>query len=118
MEDFRAQLQAMQQMGSLKDLMGLLPGMDSSMMKNANLDEKQLVRTDAILSSMTREERKNHNIINGARRSRIAKGSGAHVREVNRLLKQFAQMRKMMNKLSKTNNPRKAMQMMQNLMPR
>jgi signal recognition particle subunit SRP54 len=118
LEDFRAQLQAMQQMGSLKDLMGLLPGMDSSMMKNANLDEKQLVRTDAILSSMTREERKNHNIINGARRSRIAKGSGAHVRDVNRLLKQFAQMRKMMNKLSKTNNPRKAMQMMQNLMPR
>ena len=117
LEDFRAQLRSMRQMGSLKDLMAMLPGIDSSMMKNANLDEKQLVCTDAIISSMTREERENHNIINGSRRSRIAKGSGAHVRDVNRLLKQFAQMRKMMNKLSKTTNPRKAMQMMQNLMP-
>ena len=117
LEDFRAQLRSMRQMGSLKDLMGMLPGINSSMMKNADLDEKQLEYTEAIISSMTREERENHNIINGSRRSRIAKGSGTHVRDVNRLLKQFAQMRKMMNKLSKTTNPRKAMQMMQNLMP-
>ncbi len=117
LEDFQAQLRSMRQMGSLKDLMGMLPGMDASMMKNANTDEKQLVRTDAIISSMTFQERRNHNLINGSRRARIAKGSGSHVRDVNRLLKQFAQMRKMMNKLSKTTNPRKAMQMMQNLMP-
>ncbi|MBF0280343.1 MAG: signal recognition particle protein [SAR324 cluster bacterium] len=117
LEDFQAQLRSMRQMGSLKDLMGMLPGMDASMMKNTDVDEKQLVRTDAIISSMTAQERQNHHLINGSRRARIAKGSGSHVRDVNRLLKQFAQMRKMMNKLSKTSNPRKAMQMMQNLMP-
>ena len=117
LEDFQSQLRSMRQMGSLKDLMGMLPGVDASMMKNANVDEKQLARTDAIISSMTLQERRNHNIINGSRRARIAKGSGSHVRDVNRMLKQFAQMRKMMNKLSKTSNPRKAMQMMQNIMP-
>ncbi len=117
LEDFQAQLRTMRQMGSIKDLMGMLPGVDPKMLKNANVDEKQLTRTDAIISSMTLEERQNHTIINGSRRARIAKGSGSHVREVNRLLKQFAQMRKMMNKLSKTTNPRKAMQMMQQMMP-
>jgi len=117
LEDFQTQLRSMRQMGSLKDLMGMLPGMDASMTKNADMDEKQLVRTDAIISSMTLQERRNHNLINGSRRARIAKGSGSHVRDVNRLLKQFVQMRKMMNKLSKTTNPRKAMQMMQNMLP-
>ncbi|MBF0289516.1 MAG: signal recognition particle protein [SAR324 cluster bacterium] len=117
LEDFQSQLRSMRQMGSIKDLIGMLPGVDSKMLKNANVDEKQMARTDAIISSMTLKERQNHTIINGSRRSRIAKGSGSHVREVNRLLKQFAQMRKMMNKLSKTTNPRKAMQMMQQMMP-
>lgn len=117
LEDLQAQLRSMRQMGPIKDLMGMLPGMDSATLKNANVDEKQLSRTDAIISSMTLQERKNHNILNGSRRARIAKGSGSRVRDVNRLLKQFAQMRKMMNKLSKTNNSRKAMQMMQNMMP-
>lgn len=115
--DFQSQLRSMRQMGPLQDLMGMLPGMDSAALKNSHMDEKQLLRTDAIISSMTLQERRNHHIINGSRRARIAKGSGSHVREVNRLLKQFAQMRKMMNKLSKTNNPRKAMQMVQNMMP-
>ncbi|MGK5093058.1 signal recognition particle protein [Deltaproteobacteria bacterium TL4] len=117
LEDFRNQLRAMRKMGSMKDLMGMIPGVDSNMMKNANVDEKQLTHIDAIISSMTPEERRNHNILNGSRRIRIAKGSGTSVREINRLLKQFVQMKKMMNKLSKINNPRKAMQMMQNLMP-
>ncbi len=118
LDDFRAQLRAMRNMGSMKDLLGMLPGVDSKMLKSADVDDKQLVRIDAIISSMTPEERRNHNIINGSRRTRIAKGSGTHVRDINRLLKQFGQMRKMMTKISKTTNPRKAMQMMQNFMPR
>jgi signal recognition particle subunit SRP54 len=66
---------------------------------------------------MTRDERQNHNLLNGSRRQRIAVGSGVAVNDVNRLMKQFTQMRKMMNKLSKTQDPRKAMQMMKNMMP-
>lgn len=117
LEDFRDQLRTMRKMGSMKDLMGMLPGMDAGMLKNAKIDEKQFNRIDAIISSMTREERHNHNLLNGSRRQRIARGSGVTVNEVNRLLKQFTQMRKMMNKLSRTQDPRKAMQMMRNMMP-
>ncbi len=117
LDDFRDQLRTMRKMGSMKELMGMLPGVDSNLLKNAKVDEKQFNRIDAIISSMTRDERQNHNLLNGSRRQRIALGSGVAVNDVNRLMKQFTQMRKMMNKLSKTQDPRKAMQMMKNMMP-
>jgi len=117
LDDFRDQLRTMRKMGSMKELMGMLPGVDSNLLKNAKVDEKQFNRIDAIISSMTRDERQNHNLLNGSRRQRIAIGSGVAVNDVNRLMKQFTQMRKMMNKLSKTQDPRKAMQMMKNMMP-
>ena len=117
LNDFRDQLRTMRRMGSMKELMGMLPGVDSNLLKNAKVDEKQFNRIDAIISSMTRDERQNHNLLNGSRRQRIASGSGVAVNDVNRLMKQFTQMRKMMSKLSKTQDPRKAMQMMRNMMP-
>ena len=117
LDDFRDQLRTMRRMGSMKELMGMLPGVDSNLLKNAKVDEKQFNRIDAIISSMTRDERQNHNLLNGSRRQRIAIGSGVAVNDVNRLMKQFTQMRKMMSKLSKTQDPRKAMQMMRNIVP-
>lgn len=117
LEDFRDQLRSMRKMGSMKDVIGMLPGMNSSAIKDANVDENKLVHIDAIISSMTIKERQNHKLINGSRRMRIAKGSGTSVSEINRLLKQFVQMRKMMQKLLKVSNPSKAMRMMQEMMP-
>ena len=117
LEDFRDQLRSMRKMGSMKDVIGMLPGMNASAMKNANVDENKLVHIDAIISSMTIKERQNHKLINGSRRMRISKGSGTSVSEINRLLKQFVQMRKMMQKLLKVSNPSKAMRMMQEMMP-
>ena len=81
------------------------------------LTTKKLIHIDAIISSMTIKERNNHKLMNGSRRIRIAKGSGTTVSEINRLLKQFIQMRKMMQKLTKVSNPGKAMRMMQDMMP-
>ncbi len=117
LEDFRDQLRSMRKMGSMKDVIEMLPGMSASSMKGANIDNKKLLHIDAIISSMTIKERKNHNLMNGSRRLRIAKGSGTTVSEINRLLKQFIQMRKMIQKLSKVSNPGKAMRMMQDMMP-
>jgi len=117
LEDFRDQLRSMRKMGSMKDVIGMLPGMNASAMKDANVDEKKLVSIDAIISSMTIKERQNHKLMNGSRRMRIAKGSGTSVSDINKLLKQFVQMRKMMQKLLKVSNPGKAMRMMQDMMP-
>ena len=117
LEDFRDQLRSMRKMGSMKDVIGMLPGMNASSMKDANIDDKKLIHIDAIISSMTIKERQNHKLMNGSRRMRIAKGSGTSVSEINRLLKQFVQMRKMMQKLLKVSNPGKAMRMMQDMMP-
>jgi len=117
LEDFRDQLRSMRKMGSIKDVIGMLPGMNASSVNDADIDDKKLVHIDAIISSMTIKERNNHKLMNGSRRMRIAKGSGTNVSEINRLLKQFVQMRKMMQKLSKTTNPGKAMRMMQDMMP-
>ncbi|MDP6744337.1 MAG: signal recognition particle protein [SAR324 cluster bacterium] len=117
LEDFRDQLRSMRKMGSMKDVIGMLPGMNASSMKDANVDEKKLVHIDAIISSMTIKERQNHKLMNGSRRMRVAKGSGTSVSEINKLLKQFVQMRKMMQKLLKVSNPGKAMRMMQDMMP-
>jgi signal recognition particle subunit SRP54 len=117
LEDFRDQLRSMRKMGSIKDVIGMLPGMNASSVNNANIDDNKLIHIDAIISSMTIKERNNHKLMNGSRRIRIAKGSGTTVSELNRLLKQFIQMRKMMQKLTKVSNPGKAMSMMQDLMP-
>jgi signal recognition particle subunit SRP54 len=96
-EDFREQLRAIRRMGPLEHLLGMLPGMgDLKQMAPEGIDEKQLARVEAIINSMTPYERRNHHVINGSRRKRIARGSGTTVEEVNRLLRQFVQMRKML----------------------
>ena len=103
LEDFRDQLRQVQKMGSLKQILGMMPGINRKMMKNFQVDERQLVWTEAIVNSMTPAERSNPHIINGSRRQRIARGSGRTVQEINQLLKQFSQMQKMMKRLNKSN---------------
>jgi signal recognition particle subunit SRP54 len=102
LEDFREQLRTIKKMGPLEQILGMIPGMGNLKQAMANregLDEKQLGRIEAMISSMTPKERANHQLINGSRRKRIAKGSGTSVEEVNRLLKQFVQMKKMLKQL-------------------
>lgn len=102
LDDFRNQLVQIRKMGSLTDLLKMIPGMGANkQMKNLQVDEKELVRIEAIINSMTREERRNHAILNGSRRKRIAKGSGTSVQDINRLLKNYTQVMKMMKKLNK-----------------
>jgi signal recognition particle subunit SRP54 len=102
LEDFRDQLQTIKKMGPLEHILGMLPGMGNLKELTANrekIDDKQLGRVEAIINSMTPKERGNHQLINGSRRKRIAKGSGTSVEEVNRLLKQFVQMKKMLKQI-------------------
>ncbi|HZJ83002.1 MAG TPA: signal recognition particle protein [Clostridia bacterium] len=99
-DDFLEQLQQIKGMGSLSDIMGMIPGMNASKMGSVDLDDRQLVRTEAIIQSMTKEEKNNPSIINASRRKRIAKGSGTNIPEVNKLIKSFAEFRKMMKKMS------------------
>ena len=104
LEDFRDQLRQVKKMGSMKSLMGMLPsiGPFSGLQKAAdNVDEKQINRVEAIINSMTMHERNHHEVINGSRRKRIARGSGTTVQEVNNLLRQYAQMRKMFKQMGK-----------------
>jgi signal recognition particle subunit SRP54 len=102
LEDFRDQMVQIRKMGSLTDLLGMIPGMNKlKQMKNLDVDEKEFVRIEAMINSMTPQERHQHNIINGSRRKRIARGSGTTVQDVNRLLKNYAQVMKMMKKLNK-----------------
>ncbi|MDE3110096.1 MAG: signal recognition particle protein [Acidobacteriota bacterium] len=98
LEDFRDQLQQIRKMGSVEQLMGMLPkvGPFAKIPKDAQIDEKQLSQTEAIINSMTASERSDDSIINGKRRRRIAAGSGTSVQEVNQVLKQYADMRRMM----------------------
>jgi signal recognition particle subunit SRP54 len=102
LEDFRDQLRMIKKMGPLEQILGMLPGMGSLKELAANrekVDDKQLARVEAIINSMTAKERRNHQILNGSRRKRIARGSGTSVEEVNRLLKQFVQMQKMLKQI-------------------
>ncbi|MCF8061701.1 MAG: signal recognition particle protein [Deltaproteobacteria bacterium] len=102
LEDFRNQLGQVKKLGSMEQILGMLPGMGQlKQLKKMKPDEKELVRVEAIINSMTREERRNHKIINGSRRKRIARGSGTKVQDVNRLLKNFAQTKKMMERLTR-----------------
>jgi signal recognition particle subunit SRP54 len=102
LEDFRDQLRTIKKMGPLEQIIGMLPGMGALKEMQAarsQVDDKQLARVEAIINSMTPKERRNHQVINGQRRKRIAKGSGTSVEEVNRLLKQFVQMKKMLKQI-------------------
>ncbi len=102
LEDFQAQLKQMKKIGSMEQILSMLPGMGQlKKLKQVKPDERELVSVEAIINSMTVEERRNYKIINGSRRRRIAKGSGTTVQDVNRLLKNFAQSKKMMERFSK-----------------
>ena len=99
LEDFLDQLQQIKKMGPLQDILAMMPGAQNKMMKNLQVDDRAFVRVEAIIKSMTGEERRSPQIINGSRRKRIAGGSGTSVQDVNRLLNQFTMMRKMMKKM-------------------
>jgi signal recognition particle subunit SRP54 len=102
LEDFRDQMVRIRKMGSLTDLLSMIPGLGKSkQLKNLDVDEKEFVRIEAIINSMTPVERRQHTIINGSRRQRIARGSGTSIQDVNKLLKNYAQMMKMMKKITK-----------------
>jgi len=100
LDDYLEQLQQMKNMGSLTDLLGMIPGMNQKALSGVNIDERKLFQVEAIITSMTKAERTNPDIINSSRKKRIADGSGTKVQDVNILLKQFEQMRKMMKQLS------------------
>ncbi|MEC8838761.1 MAG: signal recognition particle protein [Candidatus Neomarinimicrobiota bacterium] len=106
LEDFKDQLFQIQKMGNINEIMNMIPGIPGKMKNKVNMDERQIIWTEAIINSMTEKERKNPQIINGSRRSRIASGSGRSVQEVNQLLKQFTEMQKMMKKFGKMKTPR------------
>jgi signal recognition particle subunit SRP54 len=97
LDDFLEQLQQLKKMGPLQNVLGMLPGVGAQL-KDAEVSDDQVQRTEAIIRSMTLEEREDPSIINGSRRTRIAKGSGTQVQDVNRLVKQFAEMQKMMKR--------------------
>ncbi len=98
LEDFLDQLEQFKDMGSMSDILAMMPG--GNKLSNLQVDEKQMERTKAIVLSMTREERRNPGVINGSRRKRIAAGSGTQIQDVNRLLNQFEQMRKMLRQFT------------------
>ena len=103
LEDFRDQMVQVRKMGSLSDLLKMIPGVGSSkQLKNMQVDEGELVKIEAIINSMTPKERHKHQIINGSRRKRIARGSGTSIQDVNRLLKNYTQVLKMMKKLNQS----------------
>ena len=100
LDDFLEQMRSLKKMGNLEQILGMMPGVKQSQIKDAKIDENQMVHTEAIILSMTKAERNKPEIINGSRRKRIADGSGTTVEEVNKLLKQFEQMKKMMKQFS------------------
>jgi len=112
-DDFLKQIQQIKKMGSMKDLMGMIPGA-GKMLKDIDIDDDAFKHIEAIIHSMTPNERSNPSIINGSRKQRIGKGSGTSVQEVNQLLKQFDQMSKMM-KMMQGGKGKQMMQMMKNM---
>ncbi len=103
-DDFLDQLEQMKNMGPLSQVLGMMPGVNAKMLKNVDIDDKQLDHVEAIIKSMTKVERVNPSIINSSRKRRIANGSGTRVQDVNNLLKQFEQMKRTMKQFS---NPKK-----------
>src|SRR5699024_881850 len=112
-DDFMKQIQQVKKMGSMKDLLGMIPGA-GKMLKNVDIDDDAFKGIEAIIQSMTPEERATPKIINSSRKKRISKGAGTTVHEVNQLIKQFDQMSKMM-KMMQGGGRKKLMQMMQGL---
>jgi len=115
LEDLRAQLQQVKKMGPLSSLVNMIPG--AGKVKEEDIDEGAIVRMQAILDSMTKKEREFPQLINGQRKKRIARGSGTTVQEINRLLKQYLEMKKMMRTFSKGFGARKFGKMMKGLPP-
>ena len=113
-DDFLKQIRMIKKMGSLKSLLGMIPGLGANL-KNAEVDENQLVKVEAIIHSMTKQERTNPKILNGSRRKRIARGSGNSIQDVNRLIKQFEQMQQMMKMLNKNSGKLPSLQNMRNI---
>ena len=109
-DDFLKQIQQIKKMGSMKDLIGMMPGANK-MMKNVDIDDDSFKHIEAIIQSMTPEERSNPKLINASRKKRIGMGSGTSVQEVNQLLKQFKEMSKMM-KMMQGGGQKKMMDMM------
>jgi len=100
LEDFQRQIRQMRRLGPLQGVLKMLPGLGGAALDKANVDESQLSRVEAIMNSMTRQERRHPDVINGSRRKRIARGSGTNVSQVNRLLKQYRDMRRMMKEIN------------------
>ena len=100
LEDFLDQMQQIKKMGPLKDLIGMIPGMSQLNLNDVDVDPKAMAHIEAIIQSMTKEERQNPSILNGPRKKRIANGSGRTIAEVIRLLKQFEEMKKMMKQVN------------------
>jgi signal recognition particle subunit SRP54 len=105
LEDFLAQLKTIRRMGPLTSLLGMIPGVAGQQMKGLKVDERDMDRIEAIILSMTPEERRRPELVKGSRRLRIARGSGTDVQQVNRLVKQFGQMRKLMKQLGSGRMP-------------
>ena len=100
LDDFLEQMQQVKKLGSITDLLGMLPGVNSKQLENVNVNDKDMARVEAIILSMTKKERNNPDIIDFSRRKRIAAGSGTSLQEINRLLKQFKESKKMMKKFT------------------
>ncbi len=113
LDDFLKQIKMIKKMGSIQSLLGMIPGLGTKI-KNTDIDERQLIKVESIIQSMTKQERKTPKILNGSRRKRIARGSGNTIQDVNRLIKQFNEMNKMM-KMFKSNKNRKMLKNFGNL---
>jgi signal recognition particle subunit SRP54 len=102
LEDFKEQLRQIKKMGSMDQILQMIPGFNKvKALKDVQPDEKELVLTEAMINSMTPEERKNYHLLNGSRRRRIARGSGTTVQDVNKLIKNFEQVQKMIKQFTK-----------------
>jgi signal recognition particle subunit SRP54 len=111
LDDYLEQFEQIKSMGSMEQLLGMMPGVNTSALKDAQIDEKALARTEAIIKSMTPRERAKPEILNSSRKRRIAAGSGTSVEEVNRLLKQFEQVKKLMKQFTNMGGKRRGKKM-------
>jgi signal recognition particle subunit SRP54 len=116
-EDFYSQLQQIKKMGNIKDLMGMVPGMGQAV-KDVDISNDSFKPIEAIIQSMTLKERQNPDLLNSSRKNRIAKGSGTSIQQVNNLMKQFEDMRKMMKMMNKVQDGKMKMPNMGNMLKR
>ncbi|HCF61370.1 MAG TPA: signal recognition particle protein, partial [Myxococcales bacterium] len=100
LDDYLEQLEQIKGMGSMSDILAMIPGLNAGKLKEVQVDERQIPRTQAIIQSMTKKERNNPSLINASRRKRIAAGSGARIQDVNQLLKSYEELKKMMKQLN------------------